>query len=55
VAHGNDRLAGLPEPHVVGEDRPPACKQEGDTLDLVGEQAVGKAEGFMEGGILNFG
>ena len=38
LAGGDDRRAGLAEPHVVGEDRPPPRQQEGDAGGLVAEQ-----------------
>ena len=41
----DDRLAGLAEAHVVGEDRAAAAEEEGDALDLVGEESVGERSG----------
>ena len=40
VPQRDDRLAGLAEAHVVGEDRAPASEQERDAFDLVREESL---------------
>ena len=51
VPQRDDRLAGLAEAHVVGEDGAPPAEQERDAFDLVGEEPIGQRDRGPEGRI----
>jgi hypothetical protein len=48
VAQRDDRLPGLAQPHVVGQDGAASPKEKCDAFDLVREEHFGERDGVLE-------